>query len=376
MPLSPMDDYLAHQIPEPFDTVGTSDRNFYDRHYFNMHASSDELFFVTGMGQYPNLGVIDAFASVAVGDTQHTVRASGELNGNRFDSHVGPLRIEVLNGLRSLRLVCEDNDWGISFDLRYEAAVAALAEPKTIQKRGTRRVQDVFRFAQVGRYTGSLEVAGRRYEVDPATWWGARDRSWGIRPVGEPEAPGIAAKQYAQGQGFFHNWLPMQFVDGMIKVTIDEDVDGNRLNEEGEWVALIDSGQEEPEHIGKPQIDLEYIPGTREVARSVVSFTDPSGQHVGPRIDCTPLRTVYLKAGSGYINDGTWGHGVYQGPLKVEGLSQHLGAPTERLGISYLNETLCRFESNDGRVGYGMHENLFAGMHRPSGFDTYDAVAP
>ncbi len=375
MPISPMDDYLAHQIPEPFDTVGTSDRNFYDRHYFNMHSCSDELFLVAGMGQYPNLGVIDAFVSVSVGDTQHTVRASGELNGDRLASSVGPFRIEVLEGLRSLRLVCEENEWGVSFDLRYDGTVAALAEPKTIQMRGSRRVQDVFRYAQVGAYTGTLTAGGTTYEVDPATWWGARDRSWGVRPVGEREHPGIGVKEEAT-RGFFHQWLPMQFDDGsMIKITIDEDADGNRVNEEGELVSPIDSGTE-PTHIGTPQIEVEWHSGTRELKHSVVSFTGPDGAPTGPRVSCTPLRTVYLKAGSGYMFDGEWGHGVYQGPLVVQGLTHHIGAPTERLDLSFLNETLSRFETDDGRVGYGMHENLVVGVHGPSGFTSFDTLAP
>ncbi len=34
MPISPMDEYLAHQTSETFDFVATSDRNFYDRYYF------------------------------------------------------------------------------------------------------------------------------------------------------------------------------------------------------------------------------------------------------------------------------------------------------------------------------------------------------
>ncbi len=44
MSLTPLDDLLAHQTTETFDRVFTSDRNFYDRYYFNMHSSSDELF--------------------------------------------------------------------------------------------------------------------------------------------------------------------------------------------------------------------------------------------------------------------------------------------------------------------------------------------
>jgi hypothetical protein len=91
----------------------------------------------------------------------------------------------------------------------------------------------------------------------------------------------------------------------------------------------------------------------------------------------TPLRTVYLQAGSGYIYDGTWGHGVYQGEdPKVEGLVTPIGAPTERRDIAALCETLCRFETDTGEVGYGMHENMCMGTHHPSGFDTGDAVAP
>ena len=74
--LSSMDDYPIHQIAAPVRHVGSSDRNFYDRYYFNLHGSSDELFMVMGMGQYPNLATQDCFACVRRGDSQHVVRAS------------------------------------------------------------------------------------------------------------------------------------------------------------------------------------------------------------------------------------------------------------------------------------------------------------
>ena len=67
---------------------------------------------------------------------------------------------------------------------------------------------------------------------------------------------------------------------------------------------------------------------------------------------------------------------MYQGPLVVQGLTHHLGSPTERLSLSFLNETLSRFETDDGRVGYGMHENLVVGAHEASGFTSFDALAP
>jgi len=46
--LSSMDDYPIHQIAAPILHVGTSDRNFYDRYYFNLHGSTDELFMSSG----------------------------------------------------------------------------------------------------------------------------------------------------------------------------------------------------------------------------------------------------------------------------------------------------------------------------------------
>ena len=72
--LSTMDDYFVHQFPEPVQHVGTSDRNFYDRHYFNVHAGRDDFFLIMGLGQYPNLGTQDGFVSVRRGNTQTTLR--------------------------------------------------------------------------------------------------------------------------------------------------------------------------------------------------------------------------------------------------------------------------------------------------------------
>src|SRR6476646_12172293 len=113
MPLGPFDEYLAHQTSDTFDHVATSDRNFYDRYYFNMHSSSDELFVITGLGQYPNLGVTDAFITVSIGTEQHTVRASRELGVDRMDTSVGPLSVVAVSLQKKHRVRCDDNEWGV-----------------------------------------------------------------------------------------------------------------------------------------------------------------------------------------------------------------------------------------------------------------------
>src|SRR6478735_7909133 len=232
MPLGPFDEFLAHQTSETFDHVATSDRNFYDRYYFNMHSSSDELFVIFGLGQYPNLGVTDAFITVSIGTEQHTVRASRELGSDRMDTAVGPLGVEVIEGLRTLRVWCEPNEWGIEADLTFTGSVEALLEPRTFTRVFNRVQQDVSRYAQVGGWSGTLSVASKHFEVTPDRWQGVRDRSWGVRPVGEAEPPGIKARQAREGYGFRHDWVPMQFDDHMLKVQIDRDADGHRHVEE------------------------------------------------------------------------------------------------------------------------------------------------
>ena len=66
----PMDEYPIHQAPLSLRYVASSDRNFYDRSYFNAHDRTGDLFFVTGLGVYPNLGVVDAYATVRRGEQQ------------------------------------------------------------------------------------------------------------------------------------------------------------------------------------------------------------------------------------------------------------------------------------------------------------------
>ena len=77
--LHPLDEYPVHQTPLPMSQAGTSDKNFYDRCYFNAHDRTGDVFVITGLGSYVNLGVIDAYATVKLGDVLHTVRLSGSV---------------------------------------------------------------------------------------------------------------------------------------------------------------------------------------------------------------------------------------------------------------------------------------------------------
>jgi hypothetical protein len=366
MPLGPLDEFLAHQTCETFDRVFTSDRNFYDRYYFNLHPSSDELFLVAGMGQYPNLGTMDAFVSVSHEGAIHVVRASRELGSDRMSSRVGPLGVEILEPMRKVRLRCEPNEWGLAFDLTFDATVPAVEEPRTFQRFPHGRVQmDTSRYSQVGTWRGTLEVPGRRYDVGPDRWQGARDHSWGIRGVGEPEPPGIRVKSVAEGFGFFHVWIPLQLEDALLKLFVEEDQHGNRLVEEAVRIPTLAAGGA-PEPMGSPRFHYTYRKGSREIERVRIELEDPAGKPLA--IEATPLRTLYLAAGSGYIPQPDWAHGMYQGELKVEGLRYDVSTPEARARYGPLYETLSRFELSTGEVGYGLLENLCVGTYHPHGF--------
>lgn len=349
--LSSMDDYPLHQIADVIRNVSTSDRNFYDRYYFNMHSCSGEIFVVMGMGQYPNLAVQDAFALVRRGRAHRVVRASRAL-GDRADTSVGPLRVEVIEGLRKVRFVVEPNEHGIEMDVVWEGAIPAYEEPRMFIRKYGRVLFDTARFAQTGYWSGHLRAGGETFTVTPDRWWGTRDRSWGVRPVGEMEHPGI---RQAEGplDGMW-NYAPMQFKDFSILYICLERNTGERPLEEA--VRVWNDPARDPEHLGRPEHDHVLRPGSMFVERSVLSFPHAPGG--GFEIRVTPLLECYVGIGTGYGFEIDWRHGMYQGPLVVQGVDLDTIDDAGRLWG--LVENVARFELGS-EVGYGLHEYGFFG---------------
>ena len=85
--LSSWDDYPVHQIAETVRHAATSDRNFYDRYYFNCHSNDGDALVIFGFGQYPNLAVADAFMVLVTGTTHRVVRCLA--GARRPDGHLG-----------------------------------------------------------------------------------------------------------------------------------------------------------------------------------------------------------------------------------------------------------------------------------------------
>src|SRR3546814_13793502 len=88
------DGYPLHQSSEPVAFAGT-DRNFYDRYFFNGTSPDGSVFFAAAMGFYPQLGIVDASFCVIVDGVQHNLRASRRSGGERLDLSVGPIALRI-----------------------------------------------------------------------------------------------------------------------------------------------------------------------------------------------------------------------------------------------------------------------------------------
>ena len=372
--LTPLDDYLVHQTTETVDRVVTSDRNFYDRYYFNAHTLDGRVFLVVAMGLYPNIGVIDGFATVMIdGKTQYAVRASRELGSDRLNTKVGPIGVEVVEGLRKMRVYCEPNEHGISFDMTFEGATFPCEEPHFFRRVGNRVVMDYTRLTQNGRWTGTLTAAGNTYDVQPGEWWGARDHSWGIRPVGGGE-PQSAPPPGGAPAGFFWVWTPVQFDQSAIMFTCSEDPDGSRWHAAAELLHAHDKNLPS-EKLSVVSHDLKLIPGTRTFDRGSVTMARRDGTLV--KMTMEPRTTLYM-AGAGYAYMGGWRHGQYHGPLAVEGETWDLTDPEVTKKLMGQTETVCDYtvEGIDGiGTGHGIIEFLLLGAYQPYGFNAWSDVA-
>ena len=360
--LSPLDDYPIHQVPEPIRRVGTSDRNFYDRYYFNCMPveptgdPAEDVFLIMGMGQYPNLGTTDAFAVVVHGGVHRVVRASRPLGLDRIDTTVGPFSVAVLEGLESLRFTLSPattdsgDDTTLAFDLTWTGSSRPIEEPRHTDRDAVGRVfLDACRLAQCGTWSGTLTVGDRTWSVTPSGWWGSRDRSWGIRPSGESEPPGITAE--LPGAGF--NWLyaPVRFEDQSVFVICQSRNDGSRVLEEAVRTWRRPDG-EGVEYLGRPEYELTWDDDHRFVTSAVV--------HAGKlQMSAKPRVSIHLGVGTGYGFDPEWRHGKYAGAATVVQERQwDLTAEDTRAAMWGIVDASAEY-TLDGQVGHGLFEYLF-----------------
>ncbi|MEU6826494.1 hypothetical protein ABZ921_38315 [Streptomyces atriruber] len=352
--------------------VATGDRNAYDRCIFHLFDHQGRALLILGLGVYPNTGVIDAYATLRIGDTLHAVRASDALGEDRMDLGVGPLRITVDEPLRRIRLTCAadpDDPASLSYDLTWTADFPALWEPHHLQHRGDRLTLEGRRFVQAGRPAGVIRAGGEEITVTAGEWTATRDRSWGVRPI-PGEERGRLEEEFAT-EGFHWIWCPVHFDDRFLMVIAQEDADGYRtLND----ATLVRPGSRDRQ-LGWPRTDITYRSGTRHPERAVIHLTDPDG-HKPLEVGVQVLASLPLAVGAGYPPADDWQHGTWRGRDWTDRRSYDLSDPAAHPLAAYgVIDHAARF-TLEGRTGYGIFEHGSFGRHDPSGFTGFDSVAP
>jgi hypothetical protein len=369
-----LDDYPLHQTPEPLAHYGTPSRNAYDRYFFNGYTPDGDLFFAAAMGLYPNRQVIDASFSVLADGTQRSLHASGRAPVDRRTTEVGPIRVEVVDPLRTLRLLVDAPDRGFRADVTCTARTVAVEEPRFTFRSGNLVTFDYTRLAQWIEWSGTIEVDGTRWMLDELEVRGTRDRSWGIRPVGEREAGGAPG---ALPQ-FFWLWAPINFDDVCTHFDTNELADGRPWHRSGAIVPVLESpaapvldlvGVAEPMRDVDWHVDWE--PGTRRARAASLDLRPWRGE--AEHVDFEPLVTFQM-LGLGYLS-GDWNHGVWHGELDVADDTLDTTA-LDPLNPQHIHIQQLVRATWGHRVGVGVLEQLAIGPHEPSGFtDLFDGAA-
>jgi hypothetical protein len=365
------DDYPIHQTPEPIAYAGT-DRNFYDRYFFNGYApkQDDRAFFGVAFGVYPHLNVMDASFVVIRDGVEIALHASRWLEMERMDLRVGPITIEVVEPLQRLRVLVEAPEQRMRAVLQFEARHAPIEEPRFVRRNGPRAFMDYTRLTQNGRWSGWIEIDGVRESVDGFV--GTRDRSWGIRPIGARDTQ--ATVPPAPGQ-FFWIWSPCNFDDGSLFFHTNDDAHGRAWNTRAVWSADR-CGQDGHAHFDFPKIKIDWKSGTRHARRAVVALDDRDAG--AGEVTFEPLYE-FLMMGLGYSHP-KWGHGNLHGKLVIEREDIKLaGADPKAVGnlhVQALSKVIYRDRAGRVREGRGVLEQLALGPHAPSGFKAMLDFAP
>jgi len=366
------DDYPIHQAPVPIAYAGT-DRNFYDRYFFNGYPQDagdvgGDGHFAVAFGVYPGHNIMDASFCVIVDGVQKNLHASKVMDMERLDTQVGPVRIDIVEPLQVLRVRVDDNAHGITADVTFTGRTQAIEEPRFIHRVGPRTVMDYTRLTQNGTWDGWIEVHGRRFEVSAPRYRGTRDRSWGIRPVGAADIQPVAPPAAPQ---FYWLWCPLNFDDLISLYHINADAQGHPWNTNAVICAVGGAPVDYPHCASR----VTFKPGTRHAAACTLTLRGHDGDTV---ITIDPHYTFYMQ-GLGYVGS-TWAHGTHKGALET-GYDEIVLADAPALSFEHLHIqafSSATMTTPDGTVrqGQGVLEQLIIGAHAPSGFvDLLDGAA-
>ena len=420
--ITEFDEYAIHQSPTPVNNPFMTDENAYERFWFGGFSCRGDYYFGAALGVYPNRNVMDAHFSIAVGGKQHSFHASRRAPENRSENKVGPLEIDVVTPMRVIRIAIAPNGTGIECDVTFTACSVPLEEPRSQMKVFNKVIMDTGRFSQYGSWRGWIVADGKKHHIGEECL-GLRDRSWGIRPVGERASRGIkslvenpkldglrtaAGKKLStalfkpQGQkggvlqscsdmmglsgmmigaepGVYWVWNLNMFDDVMTHFGTFETQTGEPFQLSGTLVPRYQNVEDIPAHSNEGithftdvSHEIHWKKGTRYPHSAEITMRGENGeQH--EIVVSDPMLRFHMSA-LGYEHP-EWTHGCWKGEEVIEGESWDTDELDPLLRNTVHTHQICKIRMGR-REGIGLFESVVMGAHKPSGFTkNFDGAA-
>jgi len=325
--LTRFDEFPRHQIGATFDIIADGSPHWSDGYYFTMGDPDGEYAWFMGLRLHANNDVLDAFVCVSTseaggerGGQQHNMRWSRRLRPDIDDITCGPLVVEIVEGLRTMRVRCAPNEHGHACDLLWEGWCPPYNEDHVQVILNGRLHSDRSNYLQCSVVSGWFEVAGRRIDVDD--WTGVRDHSWGIgNNTGGPRSVAVAPLREQPPSPGLRQWCVFRLGDRTVFWQFHHPGAGVYTKFESRCMFPYSDERQSfaysaIEHSAR-FAELDGVTVARLVACDI-ALTRPDGAVERYRIE--PISyPVYLQGG-GYFDgyDDGLGRGVYRGELVSE----------------------------------------------------------
>jgi len=227
--LTANDELFVHQIPEPLPNVAVHHEHWRESYFFLLHPKKTpgDMVVVT-MAHFPAREEMDSLQMGRIGEELIMARHARPYDGDPHTTVVGPVKVEVVEPLRTVHLTVSGADAPVEMDITFEARTQPYCMRRGSMKAGHEIIWDQCHMVQSGNYSGSFTHEGQTHDVDG--WWGQRDHSWGIRD--HQRCP-------------MWMWLAIQLDDGMFSVWHWEYANGATIYTDG-CFAPADGGEPIP----------------------------------------------------------------------------------------------------------------------------------
>lgn len=357
--LSKYDEMLCHQTPTTFDHVDDSGDNWRENVWCCAHDVTGQFFLSSHFGVSTNRNVMDASGLVAIDrKTQYNIRASRELRPRTDDVRVGPLSYHVVEGMRKVTWILEENQYGHSWEVEFDAVVPPIEEKPQFARNRGRLTENISRYAQTGRARGKLTVEGRTHDIKPDTWFAHRDHSWGVRWQHNLYTEGQGYQPPVRQQGFLGDWHIFQFDDWAVCSSLREDHNGDVLDYTGSIVHPLGDPRPCLRLVGEDH-DFKLVPGTRLLAEATIGCTAVDGSR--REVHVRPISIIYLQA-AGYWPFKGFRLGRWMGPEWIDGEKFDITNPADMKDVSEAPTFIVECRSG-GQTGVGMIQFGIYGKH-------------